>query len=502
MTLYKENPNLGIKVVETINGEKEYRRNCKSIKGAYYRMNDQCFKVEDMWYRVESGFILKDCENNEWVLKKGSNLIEGIVAMSGNDPIMGHFSPNKYNNLRVYGKSKKGDLMAINEAALADRYLEDVGNGVWYPRTKLNSDGIRAMKVIRNERNYNNKGYNIEDNRDEFREKIDLFAKRDVINSKGARHLGNLIGDITFGAELELSEGFIPDHLQYRHGIVMCRDGSIAGGEAVTVPMSGAKGITTLDNISKDLKDRARVDIHCSYHLHIGTIPKDRAFLCALYVLGYKIQDEIFKMFPYYKTNPAGIKRKNYCQKLGKLGIHSLKNKSKEGYKEFVDYAYTRIFTFLSDGTPPDEFHNRKQLQHPIARKWDRPSRYYWLNLQNMLFSERFTAEFRIHHATLNSQKMINWLLMCNAIIKYAEHNQEKIFTTAGKISLLEVLDYYKTSFPGKEGNFISEYLKAYYQDRVNYFQKDFEQGDYLSSREADQDKDFSFTYDGITSLL
>lgn len=267
--------------------------------------------------------------------------------------------------------------------------------------------------------------------------------------------------------------------------------------------MGGAKGLENLKSISKLISPRSEVDIHCSYHLHLGNISKSRNYLCALYILGFQIQDELFKMFPYYKTEPQGIKKKNYCQKLKRLSIYPLKNESQEFYNSYIEDCYTKIFTFLSDGISPLEFAGRKKFKHPIAQKWSRPSRYVHLNLQNMIFSERGTAEFRIHQGSLNTQKLINWLFICNAIVSYAEVNEKKILTTDKKITFEEILNHYKNHFKGNNtAEFLSKYLIAYYKERCAYFEKDFKNNDYASELEAIKDKEYSFTFEGVTNLF
>lgn len=501
MISFEENPNLGLKVVTTVTGDKEYRRNCIYImnrqlgKGCYYKIDRDCFRVDNKWYRKDSGYIVFDYENNEWLMKHSKRLLNGIVGFNDNNqPIIGNFSPNPFNNVRSndYG-------FAINADIFKGRndYFESIYNGQYYSLANVggrSSNSYRTLNQISTEASYRNKGYNIEDNGLEFIQKQENFAKYQFPISKEVRTFARFLGARTFGAEIETSQGFIPDHIQHRMGIVMCRDGSIEGGEAVTVPMSGAKGVQNLKNIAEEFQKRANVNTDCSYHLHLGNIPKDRVFLCALYILGYKIQDELFQMFPDYKVNWQGIKRKNYCQKLAKRAIHPLKDDSREGFDLFIEDTYNKIFEFLSDGVPASEFNNRKQLKHPIQNKWDRPSRYAFLNLQNMLFSPRGTAEFRIHHATLSPQKMTLWLFICNAIIQYAENHTAEIFKKSGKIAMADVLNIYRELNPmSSDAYALSDHLIAYMEDRKTYFDADREKGDKISAAEQEADKEFVF---------
>lgn len=225
MILYKNNSNLGIKTVTTVNGEKEYRRNCKLIKNEYHIMNKDCFEVNGQWYRTSSGFIVYDHEKEEWVLMKDSNLLEGIVGFEKNQPVTGYFSKNVYNNIRV---NKYG--FALNtEILLENGFIEDICKCIWYHRSELDESTLKKISSIRSGEDYKNKGYNIEDNAEEFKEKIEAYAKYPTIISKDAITYAKLLNNHTFGAEIELSRGCIPENLQYRTGIVMCRDGSISG---------------------------------------------------------------------------------------------------------------------------------------------------------------------------------------------------------------------------------------------------------------------------------
>lgn len=120
-----------------------------------------------------------------------------------------------------------------------------------------------------------------------------------------------------------------------------------------------------------------------------------------------------------------------------------------------------------------------------------------------MIFSNRGTAEYRMHTATLNAQKIINWLFMCNAIIKYAQDNAQLILSQEGNIKFLDVLYYYRDKYPYDErAAFLSDYLIAYYEERCRVFKRDIAKEDKLSDHERINDKQYKFTFQGITSLV
>jgi hypothetical protein len=119
-------------------------------------------------------------------------------------------------------------------------------------------------------------------------------------------------------------------------------------------------------------------------------------------------------------------------------------------------------------------------------------TRYFWVNLINPIFGKHDTIEFRIHTPTLNPDKVINWVLMCAAIVKYAENYTEKC-VKLNKISFEEVLNFYKDFYKTDTSSKLSDNLVSYYRNRCEYFAKDFAKGDYVSTEEMKKDNDFAF---------
>lgn len=508
MILYGENPDLKLKTVTTISGDTEYRRNCKYIGGKYYLMNKDCFCIDDKWYRVDGGNIIYDHELKIWVHKnRAEGLIRGVVDFDKDkQPILGYFSPNAYCNVRCKTQ-KLGNTKALNEEILLkNNFIEDVASCLWYYVPDLGGAATaKKAATIRNERGFTDRGYNIEDNIKDFNAKVALYNSYNTPISKTARQFAKYLGDITFGSEVEIHRGNMPDHLQNRTGIVICRDGSIDGGpELVTIPMSGAKGLQTIKSISEYLEPRGEVSIACAFHIHIGNIGTDRLFIAAFYQLCRKIQDELFTMFPYYKTDHRGVKRKNYNQKLQSLGIYPLAKTDKDSYDAYLSDTYTRIFDFLVEGKISIDQFNRKTREHPETRKWERHSRYFWSNLMNMFFTNRNTVEFRLHGPTTNHHKMINWLFICSAIVKYASKYSLEIITSQNNtIPLKEVFNIFKELHPkDTKATFLSDYIYNYFLERQAAFTKDLKRGDKLSQWDIDEDKSYTFTYKGVTGLV
>lgn len=501
---YSEDSTLERKVVETFDGQKEYRTNCRKIRDKYYIKDKQCFFIDNMWYRLSSGLIAFDHEKGE-VVKVTDSLIKGIVDFEKGELKTGFFSPNPYKNCNVYKKGH-GSIQCINEKILIENgYAEDFSSGIWY---SVKEASISSLQTPKNNVDHTSKGYNIEDNVDEFKQKIELYDNYSPELTKDVKRFGKMLGDISFGVELECSKGFLPEHIQNQLGVVICRDGSLndengkPGPEFVTIPLKGVKGLQTISNMSKELAKRTALDIKCSLHIHIGNLPTTRMFLVSLYMLSRKLQNEIFQMFPFYKTNPEGIKQKNYNQKLPSLDMMPvLRGMQKEEFDEYINDCYKRLFSWLSEGYYPDQNVNRKLKNHPVAQKWNRHNRYFWINFMNTIFSSRNTIEFRLHTPTTNQQKIVNWLFICNAIVKYATTHSRKILLSKTSLTLNDVLDYYGNTFSQK-GKFLSEYLKKYVEERKEAFYKDFKANDKISQWDIDKDKEYVFNFNGVTHLF
>jgi Putative amidoligase enzyme len=501
---YSADPKRKWKTVTTVNGKTEYRRNCRLIKGAYYIIDEDCFFIENRWYRVNSGYIVQDYDTKQWHHVAKCRLTSGVVEIDAmGNPIFGYFSKNPYKSGIVI---IHGSKHIVRDCTMLDAhgYREAVANGYWYHAREFGSEHNR----IRNDSTAGRGAYNIEENVIDFRDKQKSYNDYKIKLSPDAIKFAKYLNGITFGLEYEVSRGNMPDRVLHKNGLVICRDGSISGPEYVSVPMKGAKGLMTIQDTCAELKKRTEIDINCSLHIHIGNIPTDRASIVAYYLTFKRIQDELFKMFPYYKTDSTGVKRRNYCQKFPLYFIPKHTGTPKEIYDKTVNFHYMQIYQMLLEDEKkgivhPSVLHNRKTRTHPVHQKFHRPGRYYALNLMNCFFSSRNTAEFRLHGPSTNSQKIINWLFICNAIVQFAQKYAHEIITGRKQFNLMNVLDYYRSHFKGdKTAEFLSEYLMNYYADRVERINKDIMKMDTLSMWDIDDDKRYVFSYKGVSDLF
>lgn len=488
---YKDNPKLKLITVKTVHGQTEYFSNCKKIGEDYYVKGIDLEYIDGTW--VFRNQCIFDYETKKYV-KNRHGLTHGIVSFNNNIPVMGYFSRNPYKNCFI--RLRNGETWTfIDYNLLPLYYKEKYSEGVYYDTTGWSDDKIKILTRKTLSINNANHVYNVEDNIDFFQNAINLYNNSIIPIDKDIKYLSKYIKDITFGVELETINGTLPQHIMNKYGVMICKDGSLKDEdgryppEYVTVPLKGAKGLQTLRNISKEIAKRSDIDIKCSYHVHLGGMNIDRIFIVSLFNLCCKIQNDVFKMFPYYKTDPSGVKEKNYCKKLpGILSTFGTKN-----FNHYINQSYEDIYTFLSGGFKMDRRYNRKNRINPWGgEKWNIKTRYYWVNFINPLFGKRDTIEFRLHTPTLNSDKIINWLMMCAAMVKYAQANTLDCISNK-KISFEDVLGVYGDVYKKSYAYHLSNRLIAYYNNRVNYFKNDFEKGDILSSEELYKDNDFEF---------
>ncbi len=489
-----------VKKVVTVSGNTVDRQKCCKIKHLYYEKNVDCFFINKSWYRKNSGLILYDYEKCKWLLKKESyniNFVYGICYFENDTPVLGHYTSVPQKNVSVYYKGNQHMCIGLNVIPENMKVVEHISTGIFF----INPDKLQFSEcsVIRNRVNMENNPYNIEDDLNKFNILCDIYKESKYKIPIELIRYSHLLGDISFGIEIETIRGYMPVHLQYQNSVVICRDGSLKdpndgtqGAEFTTIPLSGAKGLYVLKNLCNDLKDRTEIDLQCALHLHIGNIKTDKLSLLNLYKLCYMIQDDMFKMFPYYKLNEVEYaqKNKNYCKKLSDLRFNKISSKiSKDVYKEFLNLDYQLLFSFLSEGQYSCNKFNRKNKRHPRLHKWERHSRYYWVNFMNTIFSSRNTVEFRIHQGTTNFTKISSWLFICNAIVKFAEKNSKELSNNK-LFKLSDVLNYYRSI--NKDGVILSDYLLNYYNERSKHFLDEAAISNYLGKTDLKLDRVYS----------
>ena len=258
-------------------------------------------------------------------------------------------------------------------------------------------------------------------------ENFRIFSGKQTVLGNTKYRLSEYL-DYTFGLEFETSEGIIPENICYQDGLIPLRDGSITGLEYSTVVMKGNSGLNLLSQQLETLKKYTSFNKECSLHIHFGGYPLEDKALFKLYQVCLCLQEngELSKILPPFTFETSRYKDsgKDYCKFLPKYkNFESL-------YRSFVGENYLGS---LKQPHPNDP--DRK-------RKWNIPTRYYWINFINMFcYTINKTVEFRFLRPTYNLRKILVWMYIMNAILKYSEEG----FNIFDGIKLQDII---KTIYP------------------------------------------------------
>lgn len=429
--------------VTTIFGNTVNKKDCISINGEYYQKNIDCFNIDGRWYRKGNPRIYFNDVKKQW-MKKNQNVLQGIIDYSENGGyIFGNFEKSFEDDYKIH--TQYGSYIVCSEKIFNSiPKVFDKYNGAFYDlnfayncRFDKSKDKEGNAYIYSFDRLYNSENL------------IEEFSQ--VNNSKYTENLlkvqrvEDVINKYSFGFEIETSAGILPEYKCKQLGLIPLRDGSINGHEYTTIPMKGIDGINLLANQMKELKNNCLINKECSVHLHLGGYPLEKSKILSLYNLCYSLQNEIGELFPYYIYNSGKYKSngKDYCKKL----------------PQKMD-SIEMLYNFLSDGNA--DWMGSFTQPHPNDprrdRKWEVHSRYYYCNFINMLFGEKVkTIEFRVHNATTNFDKLVNWLYICMAILNYAENGTPK-----NSIKLKDVIEF-------SYGDNTTKILMDYIAERKEY---------------------------------
>lgn len=324
----------------------------------------------------------------------------GLVYIDDNYAEFGYF-PESKDNIRI-----------IYEGSLVW--------GISYEELKdhLGFDYLQGSYVIGKDVNQHNFPFG----RDAFPYNLDKMvynAKFEEHLFKDKQNISNLLEfrfinelPYTFGLEFETAGGYLPQHRLYELGLIPLRDGSISGIEFTTVVLHGNMGLNLLKQQVEALDACTIFDKDCSLHIHFGNFKLNGNVLLAVNNL-FRNSDisqflpELTFFTHLYKTNED----KNYC--------------------EFNDRF--RTFEEMYGILVGRNFYGDLKQPHPkdIAgtRKWNIKTRYKAVNFINALcYDGPKTIEYRMLRPTYNFNKILGWLFIYGAIIKYAEQNEKLTF--------------------------------------------------------------------------
>lgn len=433
-------------LVKTKAGEDALRSECMRLKGEYYLLNNEVFKVFDV-------AIMEYV----WLFRDDKNLLYNIDTKKW----VHHNKRSKYVMLNLNRRETSDSFDCNSREAIIDGRAAIISKEYGDKNLKFNSksgmyyNDDTYIPKARNSILYQGSHYGYEGHKDKFKKWKETKTHK----------LDNLLFGHSYGVELETSSGYLPSNVLLDTGVCAVRDGSTPNYEYVTKPYTK---IGSLLPVIDSINENCEFDISTSLHIHIGNVPTSKEYIAAFYRFAYAMQDQIFNMFPKYKAdNVLNIKRRNYTKKLP--------NKIR----------FSTILNFLNNGnTWGGSEYTGKHLHHPAdidrRRKWQISSRYHWLNLVPLVFYPARTIEFRIHQGTFNKYKIIYWLLICNAMIKYVE--------MTGLHEELPIGDMLSKVY--SEGN-VAQALITHYQDMCTYYMNYDEINDLGYIRDISTDKSY-----------
>lgn len=437
--------------VETFDGSMADRTDCRKIGGSFYEKNRQCFLMSDgRWHRIGNGQMVLDILQDKYVLKSEADLVFGFVGCGKGKPKEGYFS-SKLAVEKVVASD--GTVFTSEEVALQCGYIERLSDNKYYPLSTI-SKKEAAIKAIGGK--YKEFGINYG-----ARPNIGLFSgthnQRYKPRVSVPKILKDNLNDITFGVEFETANGFISEDKVLRLGLIPLKDGSlrhdgVSPFEYTTIPLSAKNnGLETLIECCQTLKKYTAISHQCSLHIHVGGINLNRNYLVAAYKLIQALQDEIYNIFPtnYRYTSDHGFKEKDYCRPLlDSLGDSSIENQ------------FNTMLSIL--GGNRNDFCGIGQSNHPSDnhgdRKWQVSDRYRGVNFIPTIWGGSGTTEFRMHNPTQDEDKVINWLFILRAILRYAKIHVDAINKKEAIPSLAGILT---NMYPDKISKILIGYIEA-----------------------------------------
>lgn len=397
-------------IVTTIRGDKQDRKKCSKIKGNYYLRNRDCVKVKERYNRINNGKIMWDESKQKWIPASGDKIVMEFI-----------------DNKPVYKKAECLDFAYTD----GDYYYD--GDS----KVNVKPDYSYIIRndlsdYLTNPREYgksNNPLHTIIDKyKNDFRLDVEILNK-----------LWEPLSDYTYGVELETRSGVVNTKLLCETSVYPVRDGSIRGNEFITDIISNAESLTKLKyftNIAPNYLSPA-ID-RGSMHLHIGGFDLSKKQFTALYVLCYKLQNDLDFIVPtnrgtakyIYEKNP----NKDYCKSLPRLNTMD-----DLPYEEVLD----AIWKWMCENRPMDSNNNWDHRNHPRLGqgKWEWRSRFYKVNFIPYLFDHKGTIEFRLHHMTFDFREIYAWMLICKSIIDFAINSPDRCLDRKEKLYLSDIIE-------------------------------------------------------------
>lgn len=240
--------------------------------------------------------------------------------------------------------------------------------------------------------------------------------------------------EFEFGDATKTSREVLRDN-HFRSKWQSVRDGSLDGIsnaiEFVSVPLK----ITELDEVVKFMefaqKTGSNVYDACGFHVHVGAQDIGFMDIASLIALCTKIEDELFNMFPENRRN------NEFCRKLnskfsGFLEVVKREDKKKAGERLYSDQSAS--------------FKDRHRQSKYVDSGGHRGIRYQWLNIDRIYHKRQTpnekTIEFRIHEATTDIERFINFVLLCYYLVEFAKTHSKQVCVKSTLIDVVSEARY------------------------------------------------------------
>lgn len=484
--------------VKLFNNEERPKSECVKIKQKWYKKGRDCFRYKERWFRNESPSVAIDHATGEYFLKRLMSF--GIIRFnSSNRPVFGYFKYSKKNILREIKLPFQKDylknrnfrkyiennieseitLKILNEDTIPkELFREKYSDGIFYNISDGRNSRFFTSKGlppgIQQTFNYEAK-YTLSEVIDHYRN-ITKRKSLDFYDPKLLEFFDQIKG-YTYGFEFETTTGFLHRKLCSDNGLIPLRDGSIGGIEFATIPMSFPEDLALLKKQTDLLIERTVISSRDSTHVHIGGFPLSKKSIYALYITCRAIEKEMYSIVPEGFKDTSFYKRRSYNNSLPILNT-TLEKSLDENFEIFYNYLSGGALNF-KDFTPRE--HPRDERGNS---KWYVQERYSWVNFISLLFGTKRTVEFRSHTCTLNYQKLIYWLFVCTAILKYADKNKSDLVTKSHRTFKLNFYDMFNSVYSKDLTNILMKYVNR----RKKEFYEAAQREDIIGQEDVEKD--------------
>lgn len=489
------------KKVKTINNIDVFEDACRLIDGKYYIIGNvniensgDVYEINGRFVRMETDRLIFNQTTVKYELKNQTAATSGYVSYDHYSKKFkeGYFEFNELYDFYIINEENKR-IPVYFRCFIPNSYREYLKTGDFYHISVMKAMDFYEIANV-DKRFKESFPYNSQRHTDVVSKTFEANYK--PLYNKNVIEVSKLLKDLSFGLEFETTKGIIPNVKAKSLPLLPLRDGSIEGLEYVTIPLSGTKGLQALVDSVEELGKRTTYDSSCSLHLHIGNIPRTPEFALALFKLYSVFSDEIYRMFPYYKKENLGVKRKNYSEPYNLVNLLGRMD-SKISSKDEITRNFAVLFDYLSEtdntGMNFSRYGNKLENveNHPRdpggEAKWNIHHRYHVVNFIPLLFVNKATVEFRIHTPTYDVNKILCFMSLSAAIINTAMDDTKAILADFGRYlnnkglnrdrNVTRFLSNYINNSDMKNKGSMMDDMHSYFDYRTSFSEQEHKRG-------------------------